>query len=68
MLLPFLGGSMFAQQNDSIKVADTIKNWSIEGQHTLTLNQAAFSNWVGGGANNLGWIAGVNYNCNLPQK
>ncbi len=62
MLLPFLGGSMFAQQNDSIKVADTIKNWSIEGQHTLTLNQAAFSNWVGGGANNLGWIAGVNYN------
>jgi hypothetical protein len=26
------------------------------------LNQAAFSNWVGGGANNVGWLAGVNYN------
>ena len=26
------------------------------------LNQAAFSNWVGGGANNLGWLVGVNYN------
>ena len=38
------------------------KNWSIEGQNTLMLNQAAFSNWVGGGANNLGWLVGVNYN------
>ena len=26
------------------------------------LNQAAFSNWVGGGANNVGWLVGVNYN------
>ncbi len=26
------------------------------------LNQAAFSNWVGGGANNVGWLAGTNYN------
>ncbi len=26
------------------------------------INQAAFSNWVGGGANNVGWLAGVNYN------
>lgn len=26
------------------------------------LNQTAFSNWIGGGANNIGWIAGVNYN------
>lgn len=26
------------------------------------LNQSAFSNWVGGGANNIGWLAGVNYN------
>jgi hypothetical protein len=26
------------------------------------LNQAAFSNWIGGGANNVGWIAGSNYN------
>ena len=43
-------------------VIETPKNWSIEGQNTLMLNQAAFSNWVGGGANNLGWLVGVNYN------
>lgn len=42
--------------------ADTVKAWSVQGQNTLMLNQAAFSNWVGGGANNVGWLAGVNYN------
>jgi len=42
--------------------SDTVKAWSIQGQNTLMLNQAAFSNWVGGGANNVGWLAGVNYN------
>ena len=25
------------------------------------LNQSAFSNWIAGGANNIGWQAGVNY-------
>lgn len=40
---------------------DSTKHWSIEGQNTLMLNQAAFSNWVGGGANTIGWLAGVNY-------
>lgn len=43
-------------------VQDSAKAWSIVGQNTLMLNQSAFSNWVGGGANNLGWLAGVNYN------
>ncbi len=41
---------------------DSTKHWSVQGQNTLMLNQAAFSNWVGGGANTVGWIAGVNYN------
>lgn len=41
---------------------DSIKAWSIVGQNTLMLNQSAFSNWVAGGANNVGWQAGVNYN------
>ncbi len=41
---------------------DSTKHWSIVGQNTLMLNQAAFSNWVAGGANNIGWIAGTNYN------
>lgn len=51
-----------AQDNKEVAVADSTKTWSIVGQNTLMLNQAAFSNWVGGGANNVGWIAGVNYN------
>ncbi|KFF22322.1 DUF3078 domain-containing protein [Chryseobacterium sp. JM1] len=48
-------------KKDSV-VVDTVKYWSVLGKHTLMINQAAFSNWVGGGANNVGWLAGVNYN------
>ncbi|RMZ60895.1 DUF3078 domain-containing protein [Chryseobacterium nematophagum] len=42
-------------------ITDSIKHWSILGKNSLMLNQAAFSNWVGGGANNMGWLAGINY-------
>lgn len=53
----------FAQDTKADAPAiDTTKAWSIQGQHSLMLNQAAFSNWVGGGANNIGWLAGINYN------
>lgn len=54
------GISSFAQETEA--VADSAKHWSVQGQNTLMLNQASFSNWVGGGANNIGWIAGTNYN------
>jgi len=58
-----LGISVAAQETKSdAPVVDTTKAWSIQGQNTLMLNQAAFSNWVGGGANNVGWLAGINYN------
>ncbi|WP_419869223.1 DUF3078 domain-containing protein [Chryseobacterium sp. CT-SW4] len=58
-----LGMTAAAQETKTdAPVVDTTKAWSIQGQHTLMLNQAAFSNWVGGGANNVGWLAGVNYN------
>lgn len=50
----------FAQEASPAQ--DSTKAWSITGQNTLMLNQSAFSNWVGGGANNIGWLAGVNYN------
>ncbi|PWW28705.1 DUF3078 domain-containing protein [Chryseobacterium sp. AG844] len=57
------GAVAFAQEaKTEAPASDTIKAWSIQGQNTLMLNQAAFSNWVGGGANNVGWLAGVNYN------
>ncbi|MDQ0592341.1 hypothetical protein QFZ37_000710 [Chryseobacterium ginsenosidimutans] len=48
-------------KKDSI-VTDTVKYWSVLGKQSLMINQAAFSNWVGGGANNVGWLAGVDYN------
>lgn len=41
------------------KVSDSA--WAIKGQNTLMLNQAAFSNWIGGGSNNVGFILGANY-------
>ena len=49
-------------------VIDSTKHWSVQGQNTLMLNQAAFSNWVGGGANNIGWLAGTNYNFTYNNK
>ncbi len=55
-------GIMAQETKSEAPAADTVKAWSIQGQNTLMLNQAAFSNWVGGGANNVGWLAGVNYN------
>ncbi|WKS95579.1 DUF3078 domain-containing protein [Riemerella columbina] len=60
MALALVGTTVMAQEQGV--PADSTKNWSIIGQNTLMLNQAAFSNWVGGGANNVGWIAGTNYN------
>ncbi len=51
--------SSYAQEQP---IQDSTKAWSIVGQNTLMLNQSAFSNWVAGGANNVGWQAGVNYN------
>ncbi|MBB4806799.1 hypothetical protein HNP38_002095 [Chryseobacterium defluvii] len=58
-----LGISVTSQETKTdAPAADTIKAWSVQGQNTLMLNQAAFSNWVGGGANNVGWLAGANYN------
>lgn len=55
------GIGMNAQETEAPAV-DTTKAWSIQGQNSLLLNQAAFSNWIGGGANNVGWLAGINYN------
>lgn len=57
--LSILWAAQFSAQQT---VADSTRHWSITGQNTLMLNQAAFSNWVGGGANNVGWLAGTNYN------
>ncbi|MDL1913954.1 MAG: DUF3078 domain-containing protein [Bergeyella sp.] len=49
-----------AQLADSLPKKE--RHWSISGQNSLTLNQATFSNWINGGANNIAWISRVNYN------
>ncbi|MEI3788529.1 MULTISPECIES: DUF3078 domain-containing protein [Chryseobacterium] len=65
LILSFSMG-IYASAQEELKkdsvVVDTVKYWSVLGKNTLMINQAAFSNWVGGGANNVGWLAGVNYN------
>lgn len=38
--------------------ADTVKHWKISGFGSLTVNQAAFSNWAAGGTNSIG-VAGM---------
>lgn len=64
-----IGSLAYAQDSKTeTPVSDTVKAWSIQGQNTLMLNQAAFSNWVGGGANNVGWLAGVNYNLTYEKN
>ena len=56
-----------AQQHDSVlRTVDTAvvqkpRYWSVNGQNALMLNQAYFSNWLGGGANNAGWLGNLNY-------
>lgn len=63
LLVAILISAFFNAQTEGESIPqDTIKNWSIDGQNTLMLNQSAFSNWIGGGANNVGWLAGANYN------
>ena len=57
-----LSGFLHSQDKSEEILQDSLKHWSVQGQNTLMLNQAAFSNWIGGGANNVGWIAGSNYN------
>ena len=67
LILAFLaiGTQVFAQESTAVAVVEAPKTdsaWSIQGKNTLMLNQAAFSNWIGGGDNNVGWIAGMDYN------
>ncbi|MCJ8155576.1 DUF3078 domain-containing protein [Chryseobacterium sp. SSA4.19] len=65
LLLAFSAGVFISAQEEIKKdsiVTDTVKHWSVLGKQSLMINQAAFSNWVGGGANNVGWLLGIDYN------
>lgn len=65
LLLVSISIGIFANAQDIKKdsvVVDTVRHWSVLGKNSFMINQAAFSNWVGGGANNVGWLAGINYN------
>ena len=55
--------SIYAQEKAAEAHKTILQRHGLLPDKTLyCLIQAAFSNWVGGGANNVGWIAGVNYN------
>ena len=71
-------GSMSAQEIQKVaKVkpevlaeapADTsAKRWLIQGNGSLQLTQAAFSNWASGGQNSLGLVAWVNFKANYKK-
>ena len=66
----FAGGILLAVNSyaQEMPVQDSTKAWSVSGQNMLMLNQSAFSNWVAGGANNLGWQAGINYNLTYEKN
>lgn len=57
----FAGAQVVIIDTPAVK-KDTIKHWSVIGKQSVMINQAAFSNWVGGGANNVGWLAALDYN------
>ena len=66
--ISLFGVLAFAQENTNLPISDSTKAWSIRGENTLMLNQASFSNWIGGGANNVGFIAGTNYNMTYEKN
>ena len=61
-IFTFSAPSILAQKDSTIIVSDSTMNWSVKGINTFLINQSSFSNWIGGGANNLGWRAGLDYN------
>lgn len=44
------------------------KRWFFYGQHTLTFNQASFSNWNAGGNDNIGAIGRITYNISYRKN
>jgi len=61
MLGLLLSQRAMAQDQETGQKQDSTKHWSIQGHNKLTLNQAAFSNWISGGTNSVGGVAGVDY-------
>lgn len=45
-----------------IVVKPPVQHWSLKGKNTFLFNQSSYANWIGGGANNIGWISGLDYN------
>lgn len=61
LTLSIVASLSFGQEiKDSVKI-DSVKSWSISGRNSLTFNQASFSNWIGGGSNNIGWKGSIDY-------
>ncbi|MGM5631404.1 DUF3078 domain-containing protein [Apibacter raozihei] len=46
---------------DSVLIPKKENHWKISGDHSLTINQNSFSNWIAGGTNSFGGAARINY-------
>jgi hypothetical protein len=59
--------TLFSLKKDTLIPEKKEKHWKISGEHSLTLNQSAFSNWVAGGNNSFGAAAKVHYTFNYKK-
>ncbi|QLE01227.1 DUF3078 domain-containing protein [Galbibacter sp. BG1] len=57
-------GVSFSYAQDADGEEEQKQGWTKNGTFTFLLNQAAFSNWVAGGQNNISGTGGLNYDFN----
>ena len=63
-------GSVNTDSKKMVNRLDTAKKqegWTIRGNNTLLLNQAAFSNWIAGGINSVALTGRTDYEFNLKR-
>ncbi|KQR95331.1 hypothetical protein ASG01_05655 [Chryseobacterium sp. Leaf180] len=68
LILSFLNAQVVITDTAKVDTLKAPRHWSIQAKNSVLFNQAAFSNWVGGGANNVGWLASINYNLTYEKE
>jgi len=63
----FLAVVVSAQAQDTDEEDKPKDGWSASGNVSFLLNQAAFSNWIAGGENNISGTLGLNYDFNYKK-
>jgi hypothetical protein len=64
MLLLLTGFGILTSQAQEDKKEPPKEGWTTQGNISFLLNQAAFSNWIAGGENNISGTLGLNYDFN----